>query len=118
MTTDDHRRARAGSSGGAPRPPPEPNDDRLVGCDVSGCEGADVGALEALARLQLAARRRGLRVVFRGASRDLCDLLAWAGLDDALPCIEGSGVEPRRKAEQGEQPLRVEEEADPRDRPV
>jgi nitroreductase len=98
---------------GAPRPPPEP-DDR-VECDVSGCESADVATLEMLARLQLAAHRRGLRVVVRGASDDLRDLLAWAGMDDALPCEERSGLEPRGQVEQGEQPLRVEEEADPGD---
>lgn len=84
---------------------------------MSGC-GADVWTLDALARLQLAARRHGLSVVFLGTSDGLRNLLAWAGLDDALPCIEGSGFEPGRQAEQGEQPLGVEEEADPRDRPV
>jgi nitroreductase len=82
---------------------------------MSGCEGADVETLDALARLQLAAHRRGLQVVFRGADDDLRDLLAWAGLDDALPCEERSGLEPRGQAEQGEQPPRVEEEADPGD---
>jgi|RhiMethySRZTD1v2_1073278.scaffolds.fasta_scaffold38541_3 hypothetical protein len=74
--------------------------------------------VETLALLQLVARRRGLRIVLRGASPDLRDLLAWAGLDGALPCADGSGVEPRRQSEQGEQPLRVEEEADARDPPV
>jgi hypothetical protein len=75
----------------------------------------DIEAVETLALLQLAARRRGLRVVLRGANAELRDLLAWAGLDEALSCAEGSGVEPRGKAEQGEQPLRVEEETDPGD---
>jgi hypothetical protein len=78
----------------------------------------DVELIETLALLQLAARRRGVRIVLRGASADLRDLLGWAGLGDALPCDEGSGVEPRGKAEQGEQPLRVEEEADARDPPI
>jgi STAS domain len=82
---------------------------------VSGCEGTDVETLEALARLQLAAHRRGLQVVFRGANDGLRDLLALAGLDDALPCEDRSGFEPRRQVEQGEQALRVEEEADPGD---
>ena len=78
----------------------------------------DIEAVETLALLQLAARRRGIQVVLRGMNPELRDLLAWAGLDGALPCAEGSGLEPRGEAEQGEQPLRVEEEADPRDPPV
>jgi nitroreductase len=113
MTTDDHPVARAGSSKGAPRPPPA-----RLRCDVGGFGAADLRTLEALARLQLAARRRGFAVVFRGADEDLRDLIGWAGLDDALPCIEGSGLEPLGKAEQREQPLGVEEEADPHDRPA
>ena len=82
---------------------------------MSVCQGADVETLEALARLQLAAHRRGLQVVFRRANDDLRELLAWAGLDDALPCEGRSGFEPRGQIEQGEQSLRVEEEADPGD---
>ena len=85
---------------------------------MGGFDAADLWTLEALARVQLAARRRGFAVVFRGAGDDLRDLIGWTGLDDALPCIEGSGLEPGRQAEQGEQPLRVEEEADPRDGPA
>ena len=79
---------------------------------------ADVRAVEALALLQLAARRRGLRVVLAGASDDLRELLALLGLDRALPCTGGSGVEPRRQPEQREEPLSVEEEADPGDLPT
>jgi ABC-type transporter Mla MlaB component len=116
MTGDDHPRARAGSSKGAARPPPEPNPP--IECDVRALGRADVRALEALALLQLAARRRGLRVVLRGASGDLRDLLALAGLDDALPCEERSGFEPRRQPEQREEAFGVEEEADPRDLPA
>ena len=71
--------------------------------------------LESLALLQLAARRRGLRVVLWGANADLRDLIGWAGLDDVMPCAEGSGLEPRWQAEQREQPLGVEEEAEPGD---
>src|SRR5262245_38488995 len=115
MTTDDHPRARAGSSGGAPRPPPEPN--ARVGCDAGRFGRPDVEAIETLALLQLAARRRGLRLVLYGATEELRDLLAWVGLDAALPCAEGSGMEPRGQAEQREQPVGIEEEADPGDSP-
>jgi STAS domain len=79
---------------------------------------ADVRAVGVLALLQLAARRRGLRIVFRGAKGDLRELLTLLGLDEALPCIGRSGVEPRRQPEQREEPLGVEEEADPDDLPA
>jgi hypothetical protein len=46
----------------------------------------DAVTVEALARLQLEARRLGRRVVFRDACGELRDLVAFAGLDRALPC--------------------------------
>ena len=52
-------------------------------CDVSGVR-ADAVTVEALARLQLAARRHGCRVVLRGASPELLDLVAFMGLRDVL----------------------------------
>jgi hypothetical protein len=87
-------------------------------CDVGALGRADVRVVEGLALLQLAARRRGLRVVLRGASGDLRDLIVLLGLDEVLPCTGGSGVEPRRQPEQREEPLGVEEEADPGDLPA
>jgi STAS domain len=113
MMSNDHPRARAGSSRGAAGPPPEPNPP--IACDVGAIGHGDVRSVEALALLQLAARRRGLRVVLSGASGDLRGLLAVLGLDEALPCIEGSAAEPRRQPEQWEESLGVEEEADARD---
>jgi ABC-type transporter Mla MlaB component len=56
----------------------------LVACDVSGVE-ADAVTVDALARLQLAARRHGCRVQLRNASGGLLDLLAFMGLDAVLP---------------------------------
>jgi hypothetical protein len=46
--------------------------------------GADAVTVDALARLQLIARRRGSRVLVRGASDDLHELLALVGLCDVL----------------------------------
>jgi len=57
-------------------------------CDVSAVE-ADVLAIEALARLQLAARRHGCQVRLRHASDELLDLLAFTGLRDVLPLERG-----------------------------
>ncbi len=52
-------------------------------CDVSGVE-PDAVTIEALARLQLAARRHGCRVLLRHASPELLDLVAFLGLADVL----------------------------------
>ena len=53
-------------------------------CDVRDV-GADAVTVDALARLQLAARRHGCRIVLRGASPELRELVALMGLDDVLP---------------------------------
>ena len=54
-------------------------------CDVGGHIVADAVTVEALARLQLAARRRACQVSLRGASIDLLGLLSLAGLTDIVP---------------------------------
>jgi ABC-type transporter Mla MlaB component len=56
----------------------------VVVCDVRGVE-PDAVTADALARLQLAAVRRGCQVRLRSASTDLLDLLAFMGLSDVLP---------------------------------
>lgn len=53
-------------------------------CDVSGV-GVDAVTVDALARLQLAARRRGCQVRLQSASKDLLELVAFMGLCDVLP---------------------------------
>jgi ABC-type transporter Mla MlaB component len=53
-------------------------------CDVSGVEPDGV-TVDALARLQLAARRHGCQVRLRHASSELLELLAFLGLRDVLP---------------------------------
>lgn len=83
-----------------------------VECDVRELTDVDLGTLDALARLQLAARRRGGTVWLRHASVELQELLALAGLDGVVPCSAGLPVEPRRQPEEGEEPRRVEEERD------
>jgi ABC-type transporter Mla MlaB component len=52
--------------------------------DVSGVV-PDAVTVDALARLQLAARRHGCKVYLRQASPELLELLAFLGLDDVLP---------------------------------
>jgi ABC-type transporter Mla MlaB component len=52
-------------------------------CDVHDVT-ADAVTVDALARLQLAARRAGCQVRLRGASPELCELVAFMGLEDVL----------------------------------
>ena len=52
-------------------------------CDVGGVE-PDAVTVDALARLQLAARRHACRVRLRNASAELRDLVALMGLADVL----------------------------------
>ncbi len=53
-------------------------------CDVS-TVAPDAVTADALARLQLAAKRHGCRVRLRHASSELRELLAFMGLRDVLP---------------------------------
>ena len=53
-------------------------------CDVSGVD-PDAVTVDALARLQLAARRHGCQVRLRNASNELLELLGFMGLSEVLP---------------------------------
>jgi hypothetical protein len=64
----------------------------------------DLLTLDALARLELSARRHGRRLRVVGSSSGLRELIDLCGLSDAL------GVEPRGQPEQREQRVGVEEE--------
>ena len=74
-------------------------------CDVRAVS-ADAYGVDALARLQLAAHRAGVRLRLCHASPELCRLLELCGLDSALD------VELEREPEEREERLRVEEESD------
>ena len=54
-----------------------------VYCDVR-TVAPDAVTVDALARLQLAARRRGCRVLLCNASPQLLDLVAYLGLSDVI----------------------------------
>jgi ABC-type transporter Mla MlaB component len=83
-----------------------------TGAEVAFCEVSDVEpdavSVDALARLQLAARRRGCETRLRGASSELLELLAFIGLGDVLRT--DLGLEPQREAEERKDSLGVEEE--------
>lgn len=57
---------------------------RVAWCDVEGVQ-ADAVCVDALARLQLAARRHRCQVRLRGCSRELRELVGFMGLRDVLP---------------------------------
>jgi len=71
----------------------------------------DLALVDALARLQLAAMRRGRRMRLRGVTTELRRLLDLVGLGGAL------GVEPGRQAEVGEV-LGPDEVVEPGDAPA
>lgn len=55
----------------------------IAWCDVSGVD-SDAVAVDALARLQLVARRHGCQVRLRRAPDHLRELVAFMGLEDVL----------------------------------
>ncbi|HEU5205959.1 MAG TPA: STAS domain-containing protein [Candidatus Limnocylindrales bacterium] len=99
-------------------PGADPDGPSLILCDLTQLAGADMGTVDALARLALRARRLGCSISLRDPSSELCELLAFAGLGGVLPRSPGSDVEVVREPEQREEPLGVEEERDPTDPPV
>jgi len=76
---------------------------RTLPCQVDGLE-ADAFTLDVLACLELTARRLGVELLLLNASRELRELVCFAGLSGVLR------FEPGREAEQREKPLGVEEE--------
>ena len=82
---------------------------RVLDCDVAAIGVPDLSAVEALARVELTARRLGGRIRLRGASVELLDLLALCGLPLEL-VLEAEGQSEEREEARG-----VEEEGDPGD---
>jgi ABC-type transporter Mla MlaB component len=62
----------------------EGSDTAVAFCEVERVN-ADAVTVDALARLQLVARRRGCQVRLRGASDELRELVGFMGLDAVLP---------------------------------
>ncbi|HEU5225025.1 MAG TPA: STAS domain-containing protein [Actinomycetota bacterium] len=89
-----------------------------VACDVGALAEPDVVTIDALARLQLTARRLGYRVELRRACEELEGLLTLTGLLGVLTgdgALVASAAEAWREPEPREQVLRVQVEADPGD---
>ena len=88
----------------------------VVVADAAGGDGAapDLGLVDALARLRLAARRAGCAVELREVRGDLARLLDAVGLREAVGCRRPAVDEARGQAEGGEE-LGVEEVVPGRD---
>ncbi|MEU8567992.1 STAS domain-containing protein [Streptomyces pathocidini] len=80
-----------------------------VTLDVGGLAEPDMVAVEALARLQLTARRLGRRVQLRGTTRELRALLVSSGLEGVVRECPGLRLEVGGETEEGEEPRGVEE---------
>jgi hypothetical protein len=95
------------------------SDAESIVCDVGGLP-ANVKTVEALARLQLTARRRGRRIRLQRASPELEGLLEFVGLADVVPVRPRPKLLSRRgrHAEEREHPLGIEERVDRDDPPV
>ena len=89
----------------------------VVTCDVAAVAPADATAVDALARLQLTARRLGRSIRLRNAPDDLRELLALTGLSDELPLCAGLRTQAHGQVEEREQ-VGIDEEVDPADPPV
>jgi hypothetical protein len=72
----------------------------------------DMGTIDCLARLELRARRRGGRLLLRGANEHLRQLICFTGLAAVLR------LEPGGEPEQREERVRVEEERELDDPPA
>ena len=85
----------------------------VVACDVSGVTVPDLATLEALARLQLTARRLGATIELRNVAPAFAEFIAAAGLTDVLVIgesgLERSGIEVDGEAEESEE-VGVDEE--------
>lgn len=85
---------------------------RVVVCDARHLARGGLGTVDALARLQLAARRRGCRVELRNVPPDLAQLLELCGLAEVLRLSDALGVDPGRQPEHREEASGIQEEGD------
>jgi len=82
--------------------------------DVRTLTEPDLGTIEVLARLQLAAHRLGATIRLGHTCEQVRDLLACSGMGELLPLDAESGVDDDGLAEERKK-LLVDEEVDPRD---
>jgi hypothetical protein len=84
----------------------EESDATVLLCELGASVGSDAVTVDALARVQLTAKRLGRRVRLRHGSKELQDLVGFVGLRGVLQ------LEARGETEEREQGLGIEEERD------
>jgi ABC-type transporter Mla MlaB component len=77
----------------------------IIDWDLSALAHVDAGTVDALARLQLTARRSDACVRLCNATPELLELVDFMGLSEVLLCVEAGG-----QTEQREHRVGVEEE--------
>ncbi len=91
----------------------------VVVCDLGALVDPDVGTVDALARMQLTARRLRRQVRLRHASSELQELLALVGLAEVVPSSAGLRLgRPGTETEEREQGRSVEKRVEPDDAPA
>ena len=93
----------------------ESTDADHVVCDVGALIDPDAATVDALAHLQLTARRFGRPIRLHRACGRLQELLALMGLADVVPLAPRLLLEPRGKTEEREPATGVQKESDPGD---
>jgi hypothetical protein len=88
---------------------------KRVLCEVGDDVERDAVVVDALARLQLIAKRLGLRIHVRPACPELKGLVRLMGLEEEVPFLSELRVEPVWEPEERKEGLGLEEEADPDD---
>lgn len=88
---------------------------RTIALGVGGIAGPDAATVDALARLQLTARRLGYSIELCDVPCELRDLLELVGLGEVVPLRAELSLGVRGQAEEREQPGGVEEEGHPAD---
>jgi ABC-type transporter Mla MlaB component len=81
-------------------PTRDDDQDQVVDLDVSWLVPADLCAVDALARLHVAASRRGCRLQLHGADGGLVELIDFIGLGDVVhlcPCRTSSTLSSARR---------------------
>jgi hypothetical protein len=103
LPIDDERPARDSPPGVRPAPltgrhaPLDGFSARVIVCDVSGL-AATLDTIDALARLQLNARRRGSRLELCNLDHAFKELIARIGLRDTLlPCVSTEHSQEHRR---------------------
>ncbi len=81
--------------------PNQPAPAFVITCDVGGITQPDIHTIDALARLELLARRLDATIRIEHACKPLVDLIVFAGLADVLVIVR-SGVEVDRQVEERE----------------